>query len=69
MNRRAMPPLTTRRLAAIVLPLLLCACQRSSHPAEDPPLAGAAIGGEFTLTDQHGQTRHWKDFRGKYAVV
>jgi protein SCO1/2 len=69
MNRRAMPPLTTRRLAAILAPLLLCACQGSSQPAEDPPLGGAAIGGEFTLTDQHEQTRHWKDFRGKYAVV
>ena len=61
MNRRAMP-----RIAAFFLPLALFAC---SPPAEEPPLAGAAIGGEFTLVDQAGKTRHWADFRGKYAVV
>lgn len=64
MNRHAMPRLTT--LLAL---LLLSACHAASGPVEEPPLAGADIGGEFTLTDQHGQTRHWSDFRGKYAVV
>jgi protein SCO1/2 len=64
MNRRAMP-----RLILCLAPLLLTACQAATQPAEDPPLAGAAFGGDFTLTDQHGQTRHWADFRGKYAVV
>ncbi|GGD87420.1 SCO1/SenC family protein [Tsuneonella deserti] len=64
MNRDAMP-----RLVAIAALFLLAACQVASGPAEEPPLAGAAIGGDFTLTDQHGQTREWKDFRGKYAIV
>lgn len=64
MNQHAMP-----RLVALLFPLLLASCQAAPEPAEDPPLAGAAIGGDFTLTDQHGQTRVWKDFRGKYAVV
>lgn len=64
MNRHAMP-----RLIILFAPLLLVACQAASGPAEEPPLAGAAIGGEFTLTDQHGKTRHWSDFRGKYPIV
>lgn len=68
MNRRAMPRPSFSRLAAFALALLLTACQASSEP-EEPPLAGAAIGGDFTLTDQRGQTRRWSDFRGKYAVV
>jgi protein SCO1/2 len=61
MNRRAMP-----RNLALLLPIALLAC--TPEPGE-PPLAGAAIGGEFTLLDQSGKTRHWADFRGKYAVV
>lgn len=61
MNRRAMP-----RILALLLSLALLAC--TPEPGE-PPLAGAAIGGEFTLLDQTGKTRHWTDFRGKYAVV
>ncbi len=62
MNRRAMP-----RHIMFFAPFALVACQPS--PVEEPPLAGAAIGGEFTLVDQAGKTRHWADFRGKYAVV
>ena len=62
MNRRAMP-----RLAALFLPLALFAC--SPAPEESPPLAGATIGGEFSLVDQRGQPRTWADFRGRYAVV
>jgi len=68
MNRRAMPRLPFSRLAAFALALLLTACQGASEP-EEPPLAGAAIGGDFALTDQRGQTRRWSDFRGSYAVV
>ena len=64
MNRRAMP-----RLAAISLLLALAACGSQPAPAGDPPLAGADIGGDFTLVDQTGQTRKWADFRGKYATV
>ncbi len=79
MNRRAMPspktpspdmprPVIFRALVCFA-PLLLASCQAAREPAEDPPLAGATIGGQFTLADQRGQTRHWSDFRGKYAVV
>ncbi|MFA9200526.1 MAG: SCO family protein [Cypionkella sp.] len=64
MNRRAMP-------RPILLPLLLAlaACGAQSGPAEQPPLAGATIGGDFTLVDQTGKERRWADFRGRYAVV
>jgi protein SCO1/2 len=67
MNRGAMLrpfPLTF----AVAVALVLSACGRDA-PAGDPPLAGAAIGGAFTLTDQTGKARTWADFRGRYAVV
>ncbi len=69
MNRRAMPSTINVRPILCLAALLLTSCQAAMQPAEDPPLAGAAIGGEFTLTDQFGQTKHWSDFRGRYAVV
>jgi protein SCO1/2 len=53
---------------AIVL-AALTACQPSPVQREEPPLAGASIGGDFTLTDQTGRVRHWSDFRGRYAIV
>lgn len=62
-----------RKLVASVVPLLLVGCSSSSHNAspssELPPLAGAAIGGPFTLTDSDGKTVHWSDFDGKYRIV
>lgn len=79
MNRRAMPSLDPIRLlpplrtltaaaALAALPLMVSACDRP-EPLAEAPLAGSSIGGEFTLTDQAGRTRHWKDFRGKYTVM
>lgn len=60
---------------AIVLPfLLLSACQSEPPPigsneSAQGDLAGAAIGGPFTLTDQDGKTVKWTDFAGKYRLV
>lgn len=53
------------------LALAACSAQTASDPdaAGDPPLAGATIGGPFTLTSASGETVRWADFRGKYAVV
>jgi protein SCO1/2 len=47
--------------------LALAACGTGS--SEAPPLAGARIGGPFTLTDQNGKTVTDADFAGKYRIV
>jgi len=67
MNRGAM----TKPLAcAIAASLLLAACGNSTDaPPPEPPLAGASIGGPFTLTDTAGKSVSWSDFAGKYRVV
>lgn len=36
---------------------------------EEPPLAGARIGGPFALTDQNGKTVRESDFAGRYRIV
>jgi protein SCO1/2 len=68
MNRRAM---TKPFLPAALALLLLAACGNpgADAPPADPPLAGASIGGPFTLTDTTGKTVNWSDFAGKYRVV
>lgn len=72
-----------RALLVFAFPLLLIACSPdASVPDSGPgsgdsssggntgtPLAGAAIGGPFTLTDSSGKTVHWSDFAGKYRIV
>ncbi len=51
--------------------LALGACSPGSSPGaeEQPPLAGAAIGGPFTLTDSAGKSVSWSDFDGRYRIV
>jgi len=73
MNRRAMikPPIPRLRsgiLGAIALPLALVATACSSA-ADEPPLAGARIGGPFTLVDSQQNKVSWSDFEGKYRIV
>jgi protein SCO1/2 len=46
----------------------LAGCQPAA-PAAEPPLAGAAIGGDFALTNSKGETVRWSDFAGKYRIV
>lgn len=57
--------------AALIGPfaLMLVSCGSGGVPAEDPPLAGAAIGGDFTLVDKAGKTVRYSDFAGKYRIV
>lgn len=73
MNRRAMtyhPRIVSAFALAIALPLATTACGSSdSAHREQAPLAGAAIGGPFTLTDKDGRTVRWQDFDGKYRIV
>jgi protein SCO1 len=54
---------------AAAVALALAACEGASTPAEEPPLAGAAIGGDFTLQDSKGSPVRWADFAGKYRIV
>ncbi|AGH49777.1 electron transport protein SCO1/SenC [Sphingomonas sp. MM-1] len=54
------------RLAAILLPLLFAACQA---PPGEAPLAGARIGGPFTLTSQTGAKVSDTQFAGKYRLI
>lgn len=77
MNRHAM---TKRKLTrqgaasfklAMLPALLLAACSPAAQQtnATEPPLAGAAIGGPFTLVDSSGEEVRWSDFDGKYRIV
>ncbi|MEL6738448.1 MAG: SCO family protein [Pseudomonadota bacterium] len=72
-DTRARRAVTAIAAAALVsAALVACAPQtggQSEAPAGEPPLAGAAIGGPFTLTSATGETVTWEDFRGEYAVV
>jgi len=65
MNRRAMTIKRSYRLLPFAAALVLAAC----GPVEQPPLAGASIGGPFTLSDSGGKEVHWSDFEGKYRIV
>nr|WP_245409671.1 SCO family protein [Allosphingosinicella vermicomposti] len=57
----------TRLSAALLLAALtFTGC---SKPQEMPPLAGAAIGGPFQLTDQDGKAVTDRDFTGQYRIV
>lgn len=55
-------------LAASLLSILPCACSPAAVPVQ-PPLAGAKIGGSFTLTDQNGRTVSDARFAGRYRVM
>ena len=73
MNRSAMIKphrYTPLAIFAATCALLLAACSGPVQaPAAEPPLAGAHIGGPFTLTDKDGRTRRWADFSGRYRLV
>jgi len=51
--------------------LLLGACHAAGDRAavEKPPLAGAAIGGPFALTDQNGRAVTDRAFSGRYRIM
>ena len=69
MNARAMiKPLRTHLASALAALLLLSGCNSAPTPGE-APLAGAAIGGPFTLVNKDGQTVRWSDFDGHYRIV
>lgn len=47
----------------------LSGCSPSPSESAEPPLAGASIGGPFTLTDQDGAVFTERDLLGKYAII
>ncbi|MCA0902938.1 SCO family protein [Qipengyuania aquimaris] len=63
MNQPVMP----YKFPAVLAALLLTAC--NAQPAEEPPLAGAALGGDFTLTGEDNSQVSWSDFDGMYRIV
>lgn len=74
-NNNPSPFLPARIVAAVAAALALsatlsgCGSGATSAPAQEPPLAGAAIGGDFTLTNSKGETVRWDDFAGQYRIV
>jgi protein SCO1/2 len=54
-------------LLSICGALSLAGC--SGGAAEDPPLAGARLGGAFTLTDHRGRQVTERDFAGRYRIA
>jgi protein SCO1/2 len=62
------PRFAFRALVAAMLSIgIPAAC--GSPPETPAPLAGAKLGGAFTLTDQDGRTRRDTDFAGQYRLV
>ena len=59
----------TRTLSTSLLALALAACSASEQAAAPPPLEGAAIGGDFTLTGEDGEPVSWGDFDGQYRTI
>jgi protein SCO1 len=57
-------------LSCLIL-LLLAACNAtpSQPPLSEAPLAGARIGGPFSLIDQDGKRRSDAEFMGKYRML
>ncbi len=55
-------------LFALILSLLIAGCS-PGEADEAPPLAGASIGGPFTLTNQNGERVSDADFAGRYRLV
>ncbi len=66
MNRFNKPSAIFVALSAGALALAGC---DAAAPAAEPPLAGAAIGGDFALTASDGRTVRWDEFAGRYRVV
>ena len=53
----------------VSLALAACSAEPEQPPLSDAPLAGAKIGGPFTLTDQDGNERSYDDDAGKFRIV
>ena len=69
MNRYTMPRLKCI-LTAVAASSLMAGCSdRVPTPDSPPPLEGAALGGDFTLTGESGEPVSWSDFDGQYRTI
>ena len=59
----------TISILAAVMMLSSCSAGPEQPALTEAPLAGARIGGDFTLTDQNGDLRSRSDFDGKWRMV
>jgi protein SCO1/2 len=66
MNNARFSRLLRPATALLLCALLLSGCQA---PTAEAPLAGAQIGGAFTLTDQDGRRTSDTKFAGRYRLV
>jgi protein SCO1/2 len=68
-----MSGLAMNKTALLALSALFFASACNPAPTQpalsEAPLAGATIGGDFTLTDQDGKKRTFKEFDGQYRIV
>jgi protein SCO1/2 len=55
--------------AALLFLLSLAGCGTAPATPEEPPLAGARLGGPFTLVDQDGRTVSEKSWPGKWRAM
>jgi protein SCO1/2 len=67
MNRR--DALQSISLLALAAQAMLAACTESKPQFKSIDLTGADYAKDFQLTDQNGQSRSLKDFRGKLVVI
>lgn len=56
-------------IAIAALMLAACSQETQTTGSEAPPLEGAAIGGDFTLTGESGEPVSFSDFDGQYRTV
>lgn len=56
-------------IAIAALMLTACSQEKQTTGSEAPPLEGAAIGGDFTLTGETGEPVSFSDFDGQYRTV
>lgn len=56
-------------LVLTALALAACSARPSAPAAPEPPLEGARIGGDFTLTGENGEAVSAHDFDGEYRIM
>jgi protein SCO1 len=70
MNMPIIPQWVRRATLLLVTGLSLAACNGPANQTRsEPPLAGASLGGPFTLVDQYSKTRKDSEFAGQYRIV